>query len=460
MPVPAMIAATLDKHHIHYSVIESMAGSANNWLSQPGAARSTVMHDAGGRVHIIHAASSLLDIDALQSLTGRALQAGGGSELDNLRQQFQLESIPGVPQALSLPTVIDKALLGCQQLTLDAGNGQSQISLSREAFQQLAEQALWGDIGLPEQQLQQGTLDNTDDVADITRAVANFTQLRIKQRLEETLEFPPLPETAQRIIKLRVDPNADIIDLSNIVETDPALAAQVISWAASPYYAAPGKIKSVHDAIVRVLGFDLVLNLALGLALGKTLQLPKENPKGFTPYWQQAVYAATAVEALVGIIPAKQRPEMGMAYLSGLLHNFGYLILAQLFPPQFSHICRFQEANLFSSHCSIERHLLGVTREQLGAWLMRLWNMPEEVCLALRYQHDARYQGEQASYANLLYIGMRLLRKHGIGNAPLDPIPMALYERLSLDPDKAEQVIDDVINSAADLNIIASNLAA
>ena len=52
-------------------------------------------------------------------------------------------------------------------------------------------------------------------------------------------------------------------------------AAQVVSWAASPYYAAPGKIKSVHDAIVRVLGFDLVLNLALGLALGRSLSLPK-----------------------------------------------------------------------------------------------------------------------------------------------------------------------------------------
>lgn len=63
-----------------------------------------------------------------------------------------------------------------------------------------------------------------------------------------------------------------------MVETDPALAAQVVSWAASPYYASPGKIRSVEDAIVRVLGFDLVINLALGLALGKTLSLPKDHP--------------------------------------------------------------------------------------------------------------------------------------------------------------------------------------
>ncbi len=111
--------------------------------------------------------------------------------------------------------------------------------------------------------------------------------------------MPPLPDSAQRIIKLRVDPYADMRALTSIVELDAPLAAQVVSWAASPYYAAPGKIKSVHDAIVRVLGFDLVLNLALGLALGKSLALPKDAPKGLSPYWQQSVYAATAVEALV-----------------------------------------------------------------------------------------------------------------------------------------------------------------
>ena len=52
------------------------------------------------------------------------------------------------------------------------------------------------------------------------------------------------------------------------METDPALAAQVVVGRPRPT-AAPGKIRSVEDAIVRVLGFDLVINLALGLALGR-----------------------------------------------------------------------------------------------------------------------------------------------------------------------------------------------
>lgn len=65
------------------------------------------------------------------------------------------------------------------------------------------------------------------------RAVQAFTARRIQQRLEQTIEIPPLADTAQKIIKLRVDPNASIDDITGVVETDPALAAQVVSWAAS-----------------------------------------------------------------------------------------------------------------------------------------------------------------------------------------------------------------------------------
>ncbi len=71
-------------------------------------------------------------------------------------------------------------------------------------------------------------------------------------------------------------------DLANVVETRSGPGAHD-HWAASPYYAAPGKIPPREDAIVRVLGFDLVINLALGLALGKTLSLPSDQPSRKPP---------------------------------------------------------------------------------------------------------------------------------------------------------------------------------
>ena len=454
-PVPAIVEDVLRKNNIEYQAltIDAMPTALARTV------QSTILQDSHGKLQALFPSGSLLNVDALRRLTNREVKPANPADIEDLCHKAQLEHVPTVPLALGIDTVIDEALLSAEELNLQTGDDQTVISIGATQFKQLIEGASTGDISISESQLAHSPLDDAEDVNQISQAVANFTQLRIKSRLEETLEFPPLPETAQRIIKLRVDPNADIGDLSEIVEIDPSLAAQVVSWAASPYYAAPGKIKSVHDAIVRVLGFDLVLNLSLGLALGKTLSLPKDSAKGFTPYWQQAVYTAAAVEALVGAIPPKERPGMGMAYLSGLLHNFGYLILAEVFPPHFSNICRYQEANPYSNHSYIERHLLGVTREQLGAWLMRLWHMPDEVCTALRFQNEGSYEGEHSAYGNLLFVAMRLLRHHGIGDAPLEPVPAAVYERLHLDPEDAMEAISTLMESSAELNIIANNMA-
>jgi HD-like signal output (HDOD) protein len=310
---------------------------------------------------------------------------------------------------------------------------------------------------VPGEQLQLRPPASANDLDQIFNSIRNFTTLRIKQRLEETLEIPPLPQTAQRIITLRANPDATVSELAAIVESDASLAAQVVSWASSPYYAAPSKIRSVQDAIMRVLGFDLVSNLALGMALGNTLAMPKDCPDGFTPYWQQSVFCSTAVEALVKLMPPAKRPSVGLASLSGLLHNFGYLVLAHTFPPHFASICRYVEANPQISHTAIDHHLLGVTREQISAWLMQLWNMPPEVSVALRFQNESDYEGEHCVYAHLIFIAMRILRHHGIGDVPPEEIPLALYQRYDLDPVKVAAAIDKVIASSEDIKKMADN---
>lgn len=300
--------------------------------------------------------------------------------------------------------------------------------------------------------------DPQQDSDQIKQAIQSFTTLRIQKRLEDTLEMPPLPETARRIIKLRVDPDAGVSDLADIVETDPSLAAQLVSWARSSFYAAPGKIRSVQDAIVRVLGFELVMNLAMGLSLGRTLNLPKDAAEGYTPYWEQAVWTATLCGALTTAMPKEKRPEYGLTYLSGLLHNYGYLVLAHVFPPHFSLVCRSVEVNRQVDPENCEHHLLGITREQIGSMLMKVWNMPDEIVAALRYQKNPFYTGEHAAYASLLFLAQQLLRQKGISDGPVQPVPQSLWDLLGLDPEIAESVISELLAMSEEMQALASNL--
>jgi hypothetical protein len=91
---------------------------------------------------------------------------------------------------------------------------------------------------------------------------------------------------------------------------------------------------------------------------------------------------------------------------------------------------------------------------------MRLWSIPEEVCIGMRYQNDADYDGPHFAYANLMFIAMRLLRRHGIGNAPLESIPAEMFERLNLTSEQAVQAVQHVIDASEEIKSIASSLAA
>ncbi len=465
---PSNVRKLLDEKQIAYNMTIYGGGQEpeaiafrDKFLRDQSVARSILLEDDKGKLLALVPSDCMLDLQRVCQLTQRNLTAVHPREVEKFTNSKNLDDIPAIPNLSGLNTIIDKRLMQeGQSVLLDAGRSPHMLELDAEALDALmAEKALSLDIALPIVDIEASAADSSQDYQRICDAVNNFTSLRIKQRLEDTLEMPPLPQTAQRIIQLRVDSNADISDLSNIVETDPSLAAQVVSWASSPYYSAPGKIRSIHDAIVRVLGFDMVLNLALGIALSRTLDIPEKGPHGVQPYWRTAVYAAATMEGLVTAIPRQHRPGFGMAYLSGLLHNFGYLILADVFPPYFDRLCNAWDANPHVSSTVVEQHILGVSRTQLVAWLMETWHMPEEIITALRYQNDPNYDGEHAIYANLLYITHQLMRQRNMSRGPNLGLDEELLARVHIERDALQETIESIANSAAELENIANDLA-
>ncbi|SDT08554.1 HD-like signal output (HDOD) domain, no enzymatic activity [Halopseudomonas xinjiangensis] len=416
--------------------------------------QACLLGDSVGMLLALFPRDRLIDLKRIGELLGRELEPVRMAQAERILAKHGISTVPGLPMIFGSPCVFEQQLVEHNRLWIDSGLPGLYLEIESDDIGSLISKASSGRFSVPLSSLEPLPSDPEQDRNNISDAVKNFTALRMRQRLEETIEIPPLPETAQKVMKLRVDPDATIEQLADVVETDPSLAAQVVSWASSPYYAAPGKIRSVEDAIGRVLGFDLVINLAVGLALGKTFSLPKDTAEGSTQYWEQAIYSAAIIEGLAKAMPRNKRPELGLNYLAGLLHNFGYLVLAYIFPPYFKLICRHVEANPHVPSHLIEQHLLGVTRDQIGSWLMRYWDMPAEVSTAIRYQHDANYDGDLHVYANLVYLTLALLRERDIGSGPQMPIPDALLERLNLSRDDAAKAADKVLDARDALRVL------
>lgn len=419
-----------------------------------------LLADQLGKVQVFLPASRLLSLSRVRAETGRDLQALSPLEQGRLMREYGLQTLPALDGLLGIETLIDQSVEQLSACFIYSGKRHTLLELGSHNDLQRNPRTLR--LALSEE-VPNTDLDYELSLFDLDReaihaSVSRFTTKRIQQRLEETLEVPPLPDTAQAIIRLRVDPNADIEKLSKIVARDPSLSAQVISWASSSYYAAPGTVRSVQDAIVRVLGYDLVMNLSLGLALGRALEMPKDAPEGYTPYWQAAIYTATAVGALQNCIPREFRPSFGLAYLGGLLHNFGYLILAHVFKPQFSSCCRLWEANPHLEPQVIEDHVLGINRDQIASNLLQSWNLPNEVVVAIRHSSVDDYMGPHADYTQLVHLAVHMLRRAGLLKGPQSRIDPVLFNELHINPEDAKQAIQQVLDAKQELDHLANGL--
>lgn len=425
-----------------------------NEAAHDNQARLVLLHDSAGKVLVLLPASRLLNLVSVWRETERHLQPVKGDDVKRFFSQEKLQSNAGQQKLFTLPVLLDAELSDAESLTVTEPYSGLAFTADRSWY-----------VGSSTTMRMSVGLDDIDraqpkgsDEAVISHAVERFTALRIKQRLEDTLGLPSLAPTTQKIIMLRSDVNAGVDQLVPVVKVDPSLSAQVMSWSVSPYYAAPGSIQSIDDAIIRVLGFDLVVNLALGIAMGKTLTLPEDVPRNQTPYWLQAVYTATLAERLAKKMDLEIRPKPGLVYLAGLLHNFGYIVLGHLFPPHFSLLSRYIEANPHLPLDYIEKHILHVTREQVGAWLMESWSLPEEVCQAVRYQNQPMHEGA-THFGRLIYLANRKLRQHKLADGPIEALDEAILAETGLTETLIEQELGKIREDDEALRELTRTLA-
>jgi HD-like signal output (HDOD) protein len=209
-----------------------------------------------------------------------------------------------------------------------------------------------------------------------------------------------------------------------------------------------------------VLGFEMVMNLALGIATARSFKIPSIGPLGLNAFWRHATYSATLVQALSRELPPSSRPLAGLSYLAGLLHNFGHLLLGHLFKREYCIL-----SNLVSDHPEVpliehERAALGIEHGELGGWLLEQWNMPEEIIVAVREHHREDYDGPHAVYSRLVLIADRMLRDLDMGDATTNDLPAPLLDALGLKEIQTVMVMGRILEGMTDLNAMARALAA
>lgn len=191
------------------------------------------------------------------------------------------------------------------------------------------------------------------------------------------------PDVWLRLNDVLQDPGSSASDMAEVAARDPALTAKVLKVVNSPFYGFPARIDTLSRAIT-ILGVNELFNVITSITVAKVFTaLPNALVRPET-FWRHSLCTALASKRA-----AKQchilHPER--MYVAGMLHDIGSLLMYRKFPDKAAAALLAANGNEEVLY-SVENDLFGFNHAQVGAEIMRLWNMPAHLRGAVKYHHD------------------------------------------------------------------------
>ena len=242
--------------------------------------------------------------------------------------------------------------------------------------------------------------------AHLMRAAAvqdRFQDPQVLDALDAVDGLPAAPALYQRLGEMAGDSRVGLAQVAAAVETDPAIAAQVLRVANSAWLGLRRQVADVRDAL-GFLGIDLVRKLTLTVELYAKLG-PRASAGGVDVAALQHRAALTARLTASLLAPA----DRAVATTAGLLHDVGVLALASARP---DHWRATRELIRDGAHpLDAEIEVFGCTHATAGAILLNRWGLPLQIADAVAFHEEARRDSAVGlDLAGAVYLASRLVQ--------------------------------------------------
>jgi HD-like signal output (HDOD) protein len=223
-----------------------------------------------------------------------------------------------------------------------------------------------------------------------TLVIAKSFRLAVIDRLlQNKYELPLLPDVVNRILEVTRQGDYSLRSLSNVINTDPLLTAQVLKHANSALYAGTREVNSLPQAVQR-LGAQAVVNIVLAVSLQsvrstRDIFLARKNQ-----LWQYSL--STALVAQMVAIPAAQ--DRDIAFLCGLMMDFGKTVLLSMIQDVMT-----QDPVWQRTPADLVDRLLDSYHAKVGGLIAEKWHLPAPVREAIACHHVLKGAHEHRAYA-------------------------------------------------------------
>ena len=258
-------------------------------------------------------------------------------------------------------------------------------------------------------------------------------------------ELPPLPTLVTRALDMLSDPGVDIKSVEKVIGMDQSLVSKLIKISNSALFGGMNRVESLQQALTR-----LGAKTTKGLVLSASMQtyFLKGNPgmQTWGPFlWQHAAECGLAARR---IAVAAGYDDSEKAFVGGLLHDIGKLVLLLVSADSYRQIQNLKKREAITDHAA-EREVIGTDHTEIGERLMEKWKMPASAKVCVKYHHHIENAGEAMPLAAITAYANHLSHLHGTQLQWFVPDPEAISDALAgtlkLSHDANEALVESVI---------------
>lgn len=199
------------------------------------------------------------------------------------------------------------------------------------------------------------------------------------------VQLPSVPALYTHLLREIQSENPSLETISKIISQDLTMSARILQLVNSAFFNLPNRIKNTRQA-VSLLG----LNNIQAIILYVNLFTGEDNFKLINGSFLKRIWNhSLKVGNLAHKILSQEPHAVGKAsdaLCIGLLHDFGLLVLAQM--PQYNKIVLSKKEDFETKEQIIrEYELLGTSHAEVGAYLLGIWGLPENLVETVAFHH-------------------------------------------------------------------------
>ena len=225
------------------------------------------------------------------------------------------------------------------------------------------------------------------------------------------ITLPILPEVNLKLIKACNSGKPDIHELAGLIKMDPALSLKVMDMYYSCRHRNPERLDSLEGAL-KVIGIDAIKIMVSCSSAGSIFDgIITERNFDLKAFWRHSLKCAFLAEIISRDIPDQSPDE---AYLAGLFHDTGRLILFSYLPYIYSRLLSGEpdHGNIISE----EKKAIGMDHCNIASRLIDRWHFYPFMADAVLYHHHPVEKVARAlSLVKILYLA-NLLAGQDISN--------------------------------------------